>query len=146
MKVAVIGTGYWGPNLIRNFLAADEVEAVVACDLDNARLAKMQQQFYGIETARDYSELFERPDIDIVVIATPVLTHHEIAKRALSNGKHVFIEKPMTASVTEAEELINLAEQKNLKLFVDHTFIYTGAVRKMKDIIEAGRLGAIYYL
>src|ERR1043166_8314772 len=97
MKVAVIGTGYWGPNLIRNFLAADEVEAVVACDLDNARLAKMQKQFYGIETARDYSELFERPDIDIVVIATPVLTHHEIAKRALSNGKHVFIEKPMTA-------------------------------------------------
>lgn len=145
MKVAVIGTGYWGPNLIRNFLAADEVEAVVACDLDNARLAKMQKQFYGIETARDYSELFERPDIDIVVIATPVLTHHEIAKRALSNGKHVFIEKPMTASVTEAEELINLAEQKNLKLFVDHTFIYTGAVRKMKDIIEAGRLGEIYY-
>ncbi len=145
MKVAVIGTGYWGPNLIRNFLAADEVDAVVACDLDDARLAKMQKQFYGIETADSYAELIERPDIDIVVIATPVSTHHEIAKRALLAGKHCFIEKPMTASVTEAEDLINIAESKNLKLFVDHTFIYTGAVRKMKEIITSGRLGEIYY-
>ena len=145
MKVAVIGTGYWGPNLIRNFLSLDEVDAVVACDLDEARLAKMQKQFYGIETAANYAEVIERPDIDIVVIATPVSTHHEIAKRALENGKHVFIEKPMTSSVAEAEELINIAEQKNLKLFVDHTFIYTGAVRKMKEIITSGRLGELYY-
>jgi len=96
----------------------------------------MQKQFYGIETASNYAEVIERPDIDIVVIATPVSTHHEIAKRALTAGKHVFIEKPMTSSVAEAEELIDVAEQKNLKLFVDHTFIYTGAVRKMKDIID----------
>ena len=145
MKVAVIGAGYWGPNLIRNFLGLDEVEAVVACDLDEKRLAKMQKQFYGIETSTNHAEIIERPDIDIVVIATPVSTHHEIAKHALTAGKHVFIEKPMTSSVTEAEELINIAEQKNLKLFVDHTFIYTGAVRKMKDVIESGRLGDIYY-
>ena len=145
MKVAVIGTGYWGPNLIRNFLSLDEVDAVVACDLDEARLAKMQKQFYGIETASNYKEIIERTDIDIVVIATPVSTHHEIAKRALTAGKHVFIEKPMTSSVAEAEELINIAEQKNLKLFVDHTFIYTGAVRKMKEIITSGRLGELYY-
>ena len=145
MKVAVIGTGYWGPNLIRNFFAADEIDAVVACDLDEVRLAKMQKQFHGIETASDYSAVIERSDIDIVVIATPVSKHHEIAKKALLAGKHVWIEKPMTVSATEAEELIELAEQKNVKLFVDHTFIYTGAVRKMKEIVTSGRLGDIYY-
>ena len=145
MKVAVIGTGYWGPNLIRNFLAADHVDAVVACDRDAERLAKMRKMFHGIETAEDHAEVIARQDIDIVVIATPVSTHHEIAKTALLAGKHCFIEKPMTASVAEAEELIALAERNHLKLFVDHTFIYTGAVRKMKEIITSGRLGEIYY-
>jgi predicted dehydrogenase len=145
MKVAVIGTGYWGPNLIRNFFGADEIEAVVACDIDEARLAKMRKSFYGIETSSDYSEVISRPDIDIVVIATPVSKHHEIAKKALAAGKHIWIEKPMTVSSAEAEELIEIAEQKGLKLFVDHTFIYTGAVRKMKEIVTSGRLGDIYY-
>lgn len=145
MKVAVIGAGYWGPNLIRNFLSLDDVESVVACDTDEERLAKMRKSFHGIETSRDHSEIIERSDIDIVVIATPVSTHHAIAKSALLAGKHVFIEKPMTASVTEAEELIEIAEQKDLKIFVDHTFIYTGAVRKMKEVITSGRLGEIYY-
>ena len=145
MKAAVIGAGYWGPNLIRNFLSHDDIDAVVACDRDEDRLAKMRKSFYGIETAMGHEEIIDRTDIDIVVIATPVSTHHEIAKRALLAGKHCFIEKPMTASVAEAEELIDLAEQKGLKLFVDHTFIYTGAVRKMKEIITSGRLGEIYY-
>jgi predicted dehydrogenase len=145
MKVAVVGAGYWGPNLIRNFLSLDEVGAVVACDTDDARLVKMRKQFHGIETTTSHDEVINRSDIDIVVIATPVSTHYEIAKAALENGKHVFIEKPMTASVREAEELIELAEKKNLRLFVDHTFIYTGAVRKMKEVITSGRLGEIYY-
>lgn len=145
MKAAVIGAGYWGPNLIRNFLSLDEVESVVACDRDEDRLAKMRKAFYGIETASDHRSVIDRPDIDIVAIATPVSSHHEIAKRALDAGKHVFIEKPMTASVAEAEELIELADKKNLTIFVDHTFIYTGAVRKMKEIITSGRLGEIYY-
>lgn len=145
MKVAVIGAGYWGPNLIRNFLSLDEVEMVIACDRDEDRLAKMRKSFYGIETSTDYETIIGQADVDIIVIATPVSTHHEIAKRALTAGKHVFIEKPMTSSVAEAEELISLAEQKNLKLFVDHTFIYTGAVRKMKEIITSGRLGELYY-
>ncbi len=145
MKVAVIGTGYWGPNLIRNFFGSEEVDAVVACDIDQARLAKMRKSFYGIETASDYSEVISRGDIDIVVIATPVSTHHEIAKAALNAGKHVWIEKPMTVSSAEARELIEIAEKKGLKLFVDHTFIYTGAVRKMKEIVTSGRLGDIYY-
>lgn len=145
MKVAVIGAGYWGPNLIRNFLMLDEVETVIACDLDDGRLAKMRKMFHGIETATDHNEVIAREDIDIVVIATPVSTHHEIAKKALLSGKHCFIEKPMTASVAEAEELVEIADRNGLKLFVDHTFIYTGAVRKMKEIITSGRLGGIYY-
>ncbi len=145
MKVAVIGAGYWGPNLIRNFLSADNVEGVIACDRDANRLAKMRKMFHGIETSPDHSKVIARPDVDIVVIATPVSTHHEIAKQALLAGKHCFIEKPMTASAREAEDLIEIAERKSLKLFVDHTFIYTGAVRKMKEIITSGRLGEIYY-
>jgi predicted dehydrogenase len=145
MKAAVIGTGYWGPNLIRNFLALDEIEAVAACDLDEVRLAKMRKSFYGIETSNEPESLIDRDDIDVVVIATPVSTHHALAKRALSAGKHCFIEKPMTTSVAEAEELIALAEQKRVTLMVDHTFIYTGAVRKMKEVIDSGRLGEIYY-
>ena len=145
MKVAVIGAGYWGPNLIRNFLAADNVDSVVACDRQAERLAKMRKMFHGIETSENCAEVIARTDIDIVVIATPVSTHHEIAKAALLAGKHCFIEKPMTASVAEAEELIELAEREGLKLFVDHTFIYTGAVRKMKEIVTSGRLGDIYY-
>ena len=123
----------------------DEVEAVVACDLDEGRRAKMRKLFHGIETSTNYDEVIARPDMDIVVIATPVSTHHEIAKKALVGGKHCFIEKPMTASVAEAEELLAIAKTKSLTLFVDHTFIYTGAVRKMKEIITSGRLGDIYY-
>jgi predicted dehydrogenase len=145
MKVAVIGAGYWGPNLIRNFLSLDEVGKVVACDTDDERLAKMRKAFHGIETSANHNEIIHRSDIDIIVIATPVSSHFEIAKAALQSGKHVFIEKPMTASTREAEELIELAEKKDLKLFVDHTFIYTGAVRKMKEVITSGRLGEIYY-
>src|SRR5438046_2437507 len=116
MKVAVIGTGYWGPNLIRNFYAADEVDGVIACDLDEGRLAKMRKSFHGIETSSDPNELIARPDIDIVVIATPVSTHHALAKTALENGKHVWIEKPMTVSSAEAMELIEIAEKRKLKL------------------------------
>lgn len=145
MKAAVIGVGYWGPNLIRNFLAQDEVETVVACDTDATRLEKMARQFHGIETAEYYNAIIDRNDIDFVVIATPVSSHYEIAKKALLSGKHCFIEKPITASVAEAEELTELAASKGLTLFVDHTFIYTGAVRKMKEIIVSGRLGDLYY-
>ncbi|MBV9241239.1 MAG: Gfo/Idh/MocA family oxidoreductase, partial [Acidobacteria bacterium] len=145
MKAAVIGAGYWGPNLIRNFLAHDEIDGVVSCDIDEARLAAMRRAFFGIETSSDATELIDRKDIDIVVISTPVSTHFELAKRALEQGKHVWLEKPMAASTREAEELIEIADRKGRKLFVDHTFIYTGAVRKMKELISDGRLGDIYY-
>lgn len=145
MKVAVIGAGYWGPNLIRNFLSQDEVENVIACDRDENRLAKMRKTFHGIETSTEYEDVIKRADVEIVAIATPVSLHYEIAKKSLSAGKHCWIEKPMTVNVAEAEELIELAERNNLKIFVDHTFIYTGAVRKMKEIITSGRLGELYY-
>jgi predicted dehydrogenase len=145
MKAAVIGAGYWGPNLIRNFLAHDEIKAVVACDLDEERLKVMRRSFYRIETTSNAIELIDRPDIDIVVISTPVSTHFELAKRALEQGKHCFIEKPITATVREAEQLIELADRQGLKLFVDHTFIYTGAVQKMKELISSDRLGDLYY-
>ncbi len=145
MKVAVIGVGYWGPNLIRNFLSLNEVSNVIACDCDEALLGKMRSRFIGIETETDYEKVLERSDVQIVAIATPVSTHFEIAKKSLLAGKHCWIEKPMTHNVQEAEELIALAEEKKLKLFVDHTFIYTGAVRKMKEIISSGRLGDLYY-
>jgi predicted dehydrogenase len=145
MKVAVIGAGYWGPNLIRNFLSQDEVENVIACDRDENRLAKMQKTFHGIEISTDYEEVIKRGDVEIVAIATPVSLHYEIAKKSLLAGKHCWIEKPMTVNSAEAEELIALADEHNLKIFVDHTFIYTGAVRKMKEIITSGRLGELYY-
>lgn len=145
MKAAVIGTGYWGPNLIRNFLATDGIDTVVACDLDEERLARIAKMFFGIETSASAEDVIAREDIDIVVIATPVSTHFRLAKLALNAGKHCFIEKPMTASSAEARELIDLADKLGLTLFVDHTFIYTGAVRKMKEIIASGRLGEIYY-
>jgi predicted dehydrogenase len=145
MKIAVIGAGYWGPNLIRNFAALDEVDGVIACDRDAARLAKMRKMFHGIETCSDENEVISNPNVGAIAIATPVSTHFDIAKRAMLAGKHCFIEKPMTSNVAEAEELIELAAKKNLTLFVDHTFVYTGAVRKMKEIVESGRLGDIYY-
>ena len=145
MKVAVIGAGYWGPNLIRNFASLDEVEGVIACDRDSNRLAKMRKMFPGIETCSDENDAILNPEVAAVAIATPVSTHFDIARRAIEAGKHCFIEKPMTASVDEGEELIELATKKQVTLFVDHTFVYTGAVRKMKEIIESGRLGDIYY-
>lgn len=145
MKAAVIGAGYWGPNLIRNFLAQEEIENVIACDRDEGRLERMRRQFHAIETATDYNEVLTRDDVKIVAIATPVSLHFEIAKAALLAGKHCWIEKPMTVNAAEAEELISLADERGLKIFVDHTFIYTGAVRKMKEIVTSGRLGEIYY-
>lgn len=145
MKAAVIGVGYWGPNLIRNFLTHDEIENVIACDKDASRLEKMRRQFHGIEIAEDYKPVIERDDVEIVVIATPVSSHFEIAKAALLSGKHCFVEKPITASVIEAEELSKIADERGQTLFVDHTFIYTGAVKKMKEVITSGRLGEIYY-
>ncbi|MDY0081697.1 MAG: Gfo/Idh/MocA family oxidoreductase, partial [Ignavibacteriaceae bacterium] len=144
MKVAIVGLGYWGPNLLRNFLAQPDVEQVIACDSREDRLKLMKQKFPSIILEKDCDKTLTG-DCDLVVIATPVATHYPIAKKALLNGKHIWVEKPFTANVAEAEELIEIAESKNLNIFVDHTFIYNGAVIKMKELVEKGELGNILY-
>ncbi len=145
MKVAVIGLGYWGPNLVRNFLGTDGIHGVVGCDKDAQRLANIKRKFPETELSDNYADILRRDDIEVVAIATPVSSHFSLAKAALEAGKHCWVEKPFTATVAEAETLINLAEKKGLKIMVDHTFIYTGAVRKIKDLIDNGVLGDLYY-
>ena len=146
LKVGVIGCGYWGPNLIRNFSQLRRTDVTLVADLDDDRLSHMKKLYPTIETTKDYRKIIENPEIDIVAVATPVHTHYKFASEALSSGKNVFIEKPMTASVNEAEDLIRLSEKHHRKLMVGHTFEYTSAVRKMKEIIDAGELGDIYYI
>jgi len=144
MKVGIIGLGYWGPNLIRNFMAHPEVEKVYGCDLSDDRLNLIKNRFPSAELLKDYNEMLQK-DIEIVAIATPVDTHFKFAKMALDSGKNIWVEKPFTATSEEATALINLAESKNLKIFVDHTFIYTGAVQKMRELIDSGEIGEIKY-
>ncbi len=144
MKVGIIGLGYWGPNLVRNFLAQKHVEKVIACDLKEDRIAAVKAKFPASEYVKDFRKLLDS-DIDAVAIATPVHSHYKIAKEALEAGKHVWVEKPFTSSTAQGEELVKIAKAKNLKIFVDHTFLYTGAIRKIKDIIDSGELGDIIY-
>jgi predicted dehydrogenase len=146
LKVGVIGCGYWGPNLIRNFIQLNESDVVRVADLEEHRLRRMKELYPSIETTKDYEDIVADPKIDIVAVATPVQTHFEFASKALSAQKHVFVEKPMAASVEEAEQLIQLAEKNQRKLMVGHTFLYTSAVQKMKAIIDSGELGEIYYI
>jgi predicted dehydrogenase len=146
MKIAVIGCGYWGPNLIRNFVQSNKIEELTCCDLDQKRLDRMKSLYPSVKLASNYEELLQKSDLDSVAIATPVKTHYPIAKEFLSEGKHVFIEKPLTHSFDTALELVKLAEEKQKVLMVGHTFEYTAAVNKIKDIVESGELGKILYI
>jgi predicted dehydrogenase len=145
IRVGIIGYGYWGPNLVRNFNAAEGCEVHMICDINQQSLKKARKSYPSIKTTADSNELIKDPDIDVVIVATPVFAHYELAKKALEEGKNVFVEKPFTYTSAEAEELIELAEKKNLKIMVDHTFLYTGAVRKIKQLIEDHVLGDILY-
>ena len=145
INVAVIGCGYWGPNLIRNFVACPETDLVWACDLDEERMAKVLSPYPGVKSTRDMNELLTDSDIDAIAIATPVHTHFPIAKACLESGKHVLIEKPLASSVAQGEQLVNLAEKNNLRLMCDHTFCYAGAVRKIREIVKSGALGDLLY-
>ncbi len=145
-QVGVIGAGYWGPNLIRNFIQLNRSTVKQVVDLDSSRLAHMRELYPGILTSTDYKDLLDDDSIEIIAVATPVHTHFRFASEALQAGKHVFVEKPLAASFEEAEQLVALAEKHDRKLMVGHTFIYTAAVRKMKEIIESGELGEIYYI
>jgi predicted dehydrogenase len=145
VNLGFIGYGYWGPNLVRNFYATKDAKIVKVCDLRKERLNIVETSYPSVKTATDYKDLMKDPQIDAIVISTPVSTHFPLAREAFENGKHVMLEKPMTATVEESEKLIELAEKKKKILMVDHTFLYTGAVRKMKQLVESGELGDIYY-
>jgi predicted dehydrogenase len=145
-SVGVIGAGYWGPNLIRNFFTSGHFNEVIACDRDPKRIDAICKLIPGIKGCTDVEELLNNPKVEAVAIATPVRWHYELAKAALNKGKHVLIEKPLTQSSTEAKELIDLAASKKLTLMVDHTFLFNGAVEKIRDIIASGELGECYYV
>lgn len=145
IRVGVVGYGYWGPNIVRNFNNGDVSRVVMVCDKRPESLRRAQQAYSNVITTSDSSELVRSPEIDVVAVVTPVWTHFELAKAALLNGKHIFVEKPFTFTSGQAEELVNLAEQKNLKIMVDHTFLFTGAVKKIRQLIDDGTLGKLYY-
>src|SRR5689334_11018089 len=145
VRVGVIGYGYWGPNIVRNLSALDNCDLAVVCDKSQAALKRVGRAYPGARTTTEFSEVLHSADIDAVAIVTPVWTHFELAKAALENGKHVFVEKPFTSNSRQAEELIELAERKHLKIMVDHTFLFCGAVRKIRQLIDDGTLGGPYY-
>jgi predicted dehydrogenase len=145
VNIGVIGYGYWGPNLVRNFAEIPNAQVTKVSDFKPELLAKAQARYPSIQVTTDCQDIFKDPKIDAVAIATPVSTHFDLALAALQAGKHVLVEKPMTASSEQAKRLIEEAEKRNLVLMVDHTFVYTGAVRKMHDLIASNQLGDIYY-
>ena len=145
LNIGVVGYGYWGPNIVRNFNGIDTARVVSLCDLNDGVLGKAKKLYPALSTTTDPSDVLSSKDIDAVAIITPVFTHFDLAKKALENGKHVFVEKPFTSTVAQAEELVELADKKNLKIMVDHTFLFTGAVRRIKEFVEEGSLGKLYY-
>jgi len=145
MNIGVIGLGYWGPNLVRNFLSTEGVKRVYAADISQARIRSASKKFPSVTYTDNYRDLILSKEVDAIAIATPVSTHYPLAKEALLNGKHVILEKPMTRKVSEAQELVEIAHRRNLTLMVDHTFIYTGAVRKIKQLISDGEIGDLLY-
>jgi predicted dehydrogenase len=145
IKIGVIGYGYWGPNIVRNFHGHESAEVVMVCDKVLKSQERLRKAYPSMPFTLDENDILKSPDIDAVAVVTPVWTHFELAKKALENGKHVFVEKPFTTSVAQAEELIELADRKRLKIMVDHTFLFTGAVKKIRQLVDEGALGKIYY-
>jgi predicted dehydrogenase len=146
MKIAVIGCGYRGPNLVRNFSQLNKVEELFCCDLDPEKLDRLKNLYPSVKRIQDYKKFLKMPDLDGVVISTPLYSHYPLAKDFLENGKHVMVEKPLTHSQESSLELIKIAEEKKRILMVGHTFEYTAAVNKIKEIIESGELGKILYV
>ncbi len=145
IRFGVIGFGYWGPNVVRNLDQLDRAEVVAVCDLSATARKRVQKSFPHIRVTSEPIELLSSPDIDAIAVVTPVWTHYELAKAALENGKHIFVEKPFTSNTNQAEELIELAARKNLKIMVDHTFLFTGAVRRIRQLLDEDALGRLYY-
>jgi len=145
VKFGVVGYGYWGPNVVRNLDRLDSAEVVAVCDKSPTARRKVAKAYPDVLVTEDPADLMSSPDIDAIAVVTPVWTHYELAKAALENGKHIFVEKPFTSNAAQAQELIELAARKNLKIMVDHTFLFTGAVQKIKQLLQDGALGKLYY-
>lgn len=145
VRVAVVGCGYWGPNVVRNLASLEGCEVRALCDSDPGRLASLHRRFPASRAVSSYQQILDDPDIDGVAVCTPVHTHYPLAAAALQAGKHVLVEKPLSDSVETAEILVELAESRGRVLMVDHTFVYSGAVQKMRSIIDAGELGRLLY-
>jgi predicted dehydrogenase len=145
VNFGVIGYGYWGPNVVRNLANLPGSQVIAVADLDAGARARAQRTYPSIHVTAAPDEILLSTRIDAVAIVSPVWTHYELAKKALLNGKHVFVEKPFTMNSAQGEELIELAKKRNLRIMVDHTFLFTGAVRKMRELIDTGELGKLYY-
>lgn len=145
IRIGVIGYGYWGPRIVRNFHGVEGGSVTAICDKSPNSLKRASRAFPDVRLTTDPCELLTSPEIDAVAVVTPVWTHFELAKAALENGKHVFIEKPFTSNSAQAEQLIELAEKKNLRIMVDHTFLFTGAVKKIRQFVDEGTLGNLFY-
>jgi len=143
--IGVIGYGYWGPQIVRNFHSLNGVCVLAVCDKDTEVLKRAKQAYADVEVTTDLGDVLTSPHVDAVAVVTPVWTHFELAKAALENGKHVFVEKPFTTTSEQARQLIELAEKKNLRIMVDHTFLFTGAVKKIRQLIDGNELGKLYY-
>ena len=145
VKIGVIGYGYWGPNVVRNFYNTPNATVVAVADMNPKALQRVRRTYPTMTVTTNPDEVIKSPEVDAVAIVTPITYHFPLAKKALQNGKHVFIEKPFTTTSSEAEELIGLAARKNLRIMVDHTFLFNGAVRKIHELMKAGTLGNLYY-
>lgn len=145
MNFGVIGFGYWGPNVVRNLASLDGSQVLAIAEVSPAARKRAQKAYPGIHVTADVSELMNSTDIDAIAVITPVWTHYELAKAALDNGKHVFVEKPFTSTTAQGEKLIELAQRKNLRIMVDHTFLFTGAVKKISSLLREGTLGKLFY-
>jgi predicted dehydrogenase len=145
VKFGVIGYGYWGPNVVRNLASLDGSQVVSIAELSEKARQRAQKAYPGIHVTADTQAVISSPEIDAIAIITPVWTHYELAKAALENGKHVFVEKPFTSTAEQGQRLIDLALRKNLKIMVDHTFLFTGAVKKISQLLTEGTLGKLYY-
>jgi predicted dehydrogenase len=145
IRVGVIGYGYWGPNLVRNFYETPGAEVAWVSDMRADRLKQVQSRYPTIKVTEKHLDLINDPAVDAVLIATPVSTHFDLAMQALQAGKHVFVEKPLASTAEKVQRLIDAAEKADRVLMVDHTFVYTGAVRKIRELVDGGSLGEIYY-
>ena len=145
INAGVIGYGYWGPNIVRNFHNHQNITIKTVADVSKGRLKLLKETFPDISATTDCNDILTDTAIDLVAVITPVKSHYELAKKALLNGKHIFVEKPFTANSEQAKELIDIAERKGLIIMVDHTFLFTSSVRKMKELVDSGSLGDLYY-